>query len=73
MERKANGVRQAIIKGGDIEKTFSSLTKGGIRTGANTYRLADGTFITKYNSSTNGVSTIWINRPNGQMYKIRFE
>lgn len=73
LERKADGARQAVITGGNIEKTYSSLIKGGIRTGEKTFRLADGTFVTKYNSSTNGIGTIWIQKPDGKTYKIRFK
>jgi hypothetical protein len=73
LQRIGNGVRQATIKGGNIEKTFSSLTEGSVWVRGNTYRLTDGTFVTKYNSSTNGLGTIWIDRPNGMKYKIRFE
>ncbi|MBS4766311.1 hypothetical protein KG007_08825 [Alistipes sp. kh20] len=73
LERKAGGVRQAVIKGGNIEKTFSSLVEGGVRTSEKTFRLADGTYVTRYNSSTNGISSIWIHRPDGQAYKIRFD
>lgn len=73
LERKADGARQAIVTGGNIEKTYSFLIKGGVRTGEKTFRLADGTFVTKYNSSTNGIGTIWIQKPTGKMYKIRFK
>lgn len=72
LERKAGGVRQAVINGDNIEKTFSSLVDGGVRINEKTFRLVDGTFVTRYNSSPNGIGTIWIHRPNGQTYKIRF-
>jgi len=68
---KVKGGRQGFIEG-NIDEIFSSLTKNGKQIEPNRFQLPDGTIVTKYPSSTNGVPTLQINR-NGQIYKIRVQ
>ena len=55
-----------------LTEIFQSISQGGQRIGKNSFRLPDGTIITKYSSSTTGVPTIHINKQ-GQLFKIRVE
>ena len=71
LTRLKGGVRQGRIVG-NIDDIFLSLSQGGQRIGKNSFRLSDGTIITKYSSSTTGVPTIHINKQ-GQLFKIRIE
>jgi hypothetical protein len=69
LERLKGGVRQGTING-NIDDIFNSVTKGGKQIAPNRFKLSDGTFVTKYPSSTTGVPTIGINQ-GSQLYKIR--
>ena len=53
-------------------KFFNPFHKEDSELGKNSFRLPDGTIITKYSSSTTGVPTIHINKQ-GQLFKIRVE
>ena len=71
LKRLKGGVRQGRVIG-NIDEIFQSISQGGQRIGKNSFRLPDGTIITKYSSSTTGVPTIHINKQ-GQLFKIRVE
>ena len=61
LKRLKGGVRQGRVIG-NIDEIFQSISQGGQRIGKNSFRLPDGTIITKYSSSTTGVPTIHINK-----------
>ena len=71
LKRLKGGVRQGRVIG-NIDEIFQSISQGGQRIGNNSFRLPDGTIITKYSSSTTGEPTIHINKQ-GQLFKIRVE
>ena len=65
------GARQGFIQG-NINKIFNSITRGGNQIGPNRFQLPDGTMVTKYTSTTSGISTLQVNK-NGKLFKIRIQ
>ena len=68
---KVKGATQLSVEG-NVDDIFNSLSKGGELIKPNQIKLPNGTLITKYPSSTTGISTLLINQ-GGKLFKIRIE
>lgn len=68
---KLKGARQGFV-GGNAQKIFRSIVKGGTKVRGNLYQLKDGTLVNLHKSTRTGVHTIDINKA-GQVFKIRIQ
>jgi RHS repeat-associated protein len=64
-----NGAQQGWAKG-NPQEIFNAIIKGATKTPGGAYRLANGTHVQLYPSTTSGVATIFIDTAE-QIYKIR--
>jgi hypothetical protein len=70
---RVNGAQQLSVNSkGTVDDIFDSLAKGSKRLGENQLRLADGRIVTRYTSSTTGISTLQINNA-GKLIKLRIK
>lgn len=68
---RIKGAQQGFVRG-NPDAIFKSISKEGREISPNRVLLPDGTIITKYISSTTGVSTLQINK-DGRLFKIRID
>jgi RHS repeat-associated protein len=66
------GAIQLEIKG-DIQNVMKDLTTDATQLKSDLYQCKDGTYIKQYNSSTDGGPSIFIDKGNGIIYKIRVD
>ncbi len=67
---RVKGGVQGFVKGNPKE-IFEAITKGATKLPSGAFKLADGTFVRLYSSSTSGEASIAIKTITQEYYKIR--